>query len=62
MLIGCELDTSSKYLNSDITFGDWLFSVFKLIKNSDRNKYGYSGCGIGFDACSSFFSVKWWVL
>ena len=59
--IGCELDTSSKYLNSDIRFGDWLFSVFKLIKNADRNKYGYSGYGIGFDARSSFFSVKWWV-
>ena len=34
------------------TLGDRLFEVVKLTKNADLDKYGYSGCGIGFDVRS----------
>ena len=27
---------------------------YKVTKNVDPDKYGYSGYGIGFDACSQF--------
>ena len=31
-----------------------LFAAVTLTKNADIYKYGYSGCGIGFDRKSSF--------
>ena len=32
----------------------------KLNKNADSNKNGYSGYGIGFDACSQFSLLNEW--
>ena len=43
-----ELDTRSRDLNSDFTLKDSLFGDVKLVKNSDPDKYVYSGYGIGF--------------
>ena len=31
-----------------------LFGAVKLTKNSDPDKYSYTGYSIGFDACRSF--------
>ena len=39
---------------SDITLKNCLFGAIKLIKNSDVDKYKYSGYGIGFDSRGSF--------
>ena len=32
----------------------------KLTENADSDKYGYSRCGIGFDACSQFSLNSGW--
>ena len=40
--------------NSDTTLKNCLFGAVTLTKNSDIDKYGYSGYGIGFDRTSSF--------
>ena len=37
-----------------------LFGSVKLNKNADSNKNGYSGYGIGFDACSQFSLLNEW--
>ena len=47
-----ESDTWSRDLNKDFALGDCLFVVMKLTKNVDPDKYKYSCCAIGFDACS----------
>ena len=49
-----ELDTWSRDLNSDFTLKDCLFGGVKLAKNTDPDKYVYSGYGIGFDSRSEF--------
>ena len=36
------------------TLGYYLFRTVKLNKNSGPDKHGYSGYGIGFDACLQF--------
>lgn len=36
-------------MSTDFTLGDCLFSTAMLTKNSDKDNYGYSGSGIGFD-------------
>ena len=41
-------------LNTDFTLDNCLFGSVKLIKNSDPDKYEYSGYGIGFDSRSEF--------
>ena len=38
-------------LGAEFTTGNF---YLELTKNPDVEKYGYSGYGIGFDACSSF--------
>ena len=43
-----------RHLNSNFTLKDFLFGGVKLAKNSDLDKYGYSGNGIRFDSCSEF--------
>ena len=48
-----ELGTSSSNVN-DTTLENCLFCVVTLTKNSDIDKYGYSGCGIGYDRRGSF--------
>ena len=40
--------------NNDPTLKKCLFRVVTLTKNTDIDKYGYSGYGIGFDRRSSF--------
>ena len=40
--------------NSDHTLKNCLFGAVTLTKNTDIDKYGYSGYGIGFDRRSSF--------
>ena len=40
--------------NCDPTLKNCLFGAFSLTKNTDIDKYGYSGYGIGFDRRSSF--------
>ena len=52
-----ELDTWSRDLNSDFTLKDCLFGGVKLAKNTDPDKYVYSGYGIGF-ALRSKFSLR----
>ena len=48
-----ELGASSSNIN-DPTLENCLFSAVTLTKNTDIDKYGYSGHGIGFDRRSSF--------
>ena len=40
--------------NNDPTLKNCLFGAVTLTKNTDIDKYGYSGYGIGFDRRSSF--------
>ena len=40
--------------NNDPTLKNCLFGAVTLTKNTDSDKYGYSGYGIGFDRRSSF--------
>ena len=49
----CELGAASSKIN-DPTLKICLFSAVTLTKNTDIDKYGYSGYGIGFDKGSSF--------
>ena len=48
-----ELRASSTHSN-DPTVKNYLFGAVTLTKNTDIDKYGYSGYGIGFDRKSSF--------
>ena len=48
-----ELGASSSH-NNDPTLKHCLFGAVTLTKNTDVDKYGYSGYGIGFDRSSSF--------
>ena len=49
-----ELDTWSRDLNSDFTLKDCIFGGVNLDKNTDPDKYVYTGYGIGFDSRSEF--------
>ena len=35
--------------NPDVTLENCVFGAISMTKNTDVNKYKYSGCGIGFD-------------
>ena len=48
-----ELGASSSY-NNDPTLKKCLFGAVTLTKNTDIDKYGYSGYGTGFERRSSF--------
>ena len=48
-----ELGASSSN-NSDPTIKNCLFGAVTLTKNAGIDKYGYSGCGIGFNRRASF--------
>ena len=48
-----ELGASTSNVN-DPTLKNCLFGAVTLTKNTDIDKYGYSGYGIGFDRKSSF--------
>ena len=47
-------------LNIKSTLVDYLCRVVKLTENADSDKYGYSGCGSGFDACWQFSLNSGW--
>ena len=49
-----ELDTWSRYLNSDFTLKDCLFGGVKVAKNADPDKNVYSGYGIGLVCVQNF--------
>ena len=51
--IAFELGASSSHDN-DPTLKNYLFGEVTLTKNTDIDKYGYSGDGIGFDRRSAF--------
>ena len=53
-----QLDTWSQDLNSIFTLKRCLFGGVKLAKNADRDKYLYSGYGIGFDSRSENSSLE----
>ena len=42
------------WYRDDATLGNCLFGAVKLVKNTDIDKYKYSGCGIGFDMKGTF--------
>ena len=44
-----ELDSLSRDLNTDFTFGGWLFGDVKLTKYYDPDKYSNICYGVGFD-------------
>ena len=48
-----EITSDYKDINYP-TLENCLFWSVKLTKNADIDKYGYSGCGIGFDRETSF--------
>ena len=45
---------TSSFHDDDPNLKNGLFGAVTLTKNTDINKYGYSGYGIGFDRKSSF--------
>ena len=51
----------SNYLNASnySTLENCLFGSVILTKNADIDKYGYFGCGIGFDRKGLFFTSFW---
>ena len=52
-----EITSDYKYINYP-TLENYLFGSVKLTKNSDIDKYRYSGYGIGFDRETSFSFEK----
>ena len=48
------LDPWSRDLDTDFTLGNCLFGSVKYTKNTDPDKYKYSGYAIGFDSRSKF--------
>ena len=48
-----ELGASSSHVNHP-TLKNCLFGAVTLTKDADIDKYGYCGCGIGFDRRGSF--------
>ena len=55
-----ELGASSSNYN-DPTLKNCLFGAVTVTKNSDIEKYGYSGYGIGFDRRSSYSFSRTWI-
>ena len=54
LYISDELSSWSRDLNTDFTLVSCLFGSVNLTKNTDPDKYVYSGHGIGFDLRSEF--------
>ena len=53
-IIVYELDTWLRDLNSDFNLKDCLYGSVKLAKNTDPDKFVYSGYDTGFDSRSEF--------
>ena len=49
-----EINKKENTINNIPTLENCLFGAVTLTKNADIEKYGYSGCGIGFNRRSSF--------
>ena len=54
LYISYTLDRWSRDLNIDFTLNNCLVGSIKLTKNTDPDKYKYSGNGVGFDSRSEF--------
>ena len=54
LYISYTLGSQLRNLNTDFTLGNCLFGSVKLTKNTDLDKYQYTGHGIGFDSHSEF--------
>ena len=54
VIIYIVYETTPDTTTSNITLENCLFGAIKLTKNSDIDKYKYSGYGIGFDSGGSF--------
>ena len=52
LFISYKLNPQSKNLNTDFILNNCLFGSVKLTKNTDLDKYKYSGYGIGFNSHS----------
>ena len=52
-----ELGASSSHVN-DSTLKNCLFGAVTLTKNTDIDRYGYSGYGIGFDRRGEVFHFQ----
>ena len=48
----------SRELNAKFTLKYCLFEAVKLNKNTNPNKYSYSGYGVGFDSRSLFSTAN----
>ena len=54
MYITYEIKSWPYYFESGFTLGNALFGSFKFTKNTDPDKYSYSGYGISFDVRGTF--------
>ena len=52
--IVCDLDAWPRNLTNNFKFKNCLFEATNIVKNSDKEKYVYSGYGITFDSASSW--------
>ena len=59
LYISCTLGSQLKNLNTEFTFSNCLFGSVQLTKNSDLDKYKYTGYGIGFHSRSELFIYRW---
>ena len=57
LYISHTLGSQLRNLNTDFTLGNCLFGSAKLTKNTDLDKYKYTGHGIGFDSHSEFLFI-----
>ena len=51
-------ETTPDTKTSNITLENCLFGAIKATKNSDGDKYKYSGYGIGFDSRGEVFHIQ----
>ena len=49
-----DLDAWPENPTNNFKFRNCLFGATNIVKNSDKEKYVYSGCGITFDSASSW--------
>ena len=52
--IVCDLDAWPRNPTNNFKFKNCLFDTTKIVKNSDKEKYVYSGYGITFDSTNSW--------
>ena len=61
LFVVSELDRWSRDVDTKFALGNYLIGIVKITKKDNPDKYGYSGFGIGFDACSQFsLSIGAW--